>query len=121
MKNESSVRFAKFEKKKLTLSKFHEKYHRRPRGFEDSDLDERKDSKEYMKSYPSLPYGTECHLPIVAFDKLDGSNVRAEWTSKKVGLSLELEIVLLTRLIRFLDKFRKLLKQNLGKVCMKLY
>lgn len=83
MKNESSVKFAKFEKKKLTLSKFHEKYHRRPRGFEDSDLDERKDSKEYMKSYPSLPYGTECHLPIVAFDKLDGSNVRAEWTSKK--------------------------------------
>lgn len=36
-----------------------------------------------MKSYPSLPYGTECHLPIFAFDKLDGSNVRAEWTKKK--------------------------------------
>lgn len=65
------------------MSKNDGKYHRRPRGFEDSDLDERKDSKEYMKSYPSLPYASECHLPIVAFDKLDGSNVRAEWTSKK--------------------------------------
>ena len=36
-----------------------------------------------MKTYPSISYATECHLPIVAFDKLDGSNIRAEWTSKK--------------------------------------
>jgi hypothetical protein len=36
-----------------------------------------------MKSYPSIPYATECRVPIVAFDKLDGSNVRAEWSRKK--------------------------------------
>ncbi len=36
-----------------------------------------------MKTYPSIAYATECALPIVAFDKLDGSNIRAEWTRKK--------------------------------------
>lgn len=47
------------------------------------DLDEKREPENLVKSYPSLPYATECHLPIVAFDKLDGSNVRAEWTKKK--------------------------------------
>lgn len=36
-----------------------------------------------MKPYPSIEYASECRLPIVAFDKLDGSNVRAEWSSKQ--------------------------------------
>lgn len=36
-----------------------------------------------MKPYPSIEYAAECHLPIVAFDKLDGSNVRAEWSKKR--------------------------------------
>lgn len=60
-------------------------YYRRRDKREQYDLDER--SKEppenLVKTYPSLSYGTECHLPIYAFDKLDGSNIRAEWTSKK--------------------------------------
>jgi len=48
------------------------------------DLDERTDlSESIVKTYPSIAYATESHLPIVAFDKLDGSNIRAEWTSKK--------------------------------------
>lgn len=47
------------------------------------DLDEKREPENLVKSYPSLPYATECHLPIIAFDKLDGSNVRAEWTKKK--------------------------------------
>lgn len=47
------------------------------------DLDEKREPENLVKTYPSLSYGTECHLPIVAFDKLDGSNVRAEWTRKK--------------------------------------
>ncbi len=47
------------------------------------DLDEKRDPENIVKTYPSLSYGTECHLPIVAFDKLDGSNIRAEWTNKK--------------------------------------
>lgn len=49
----------------------------------DNELDERQEPENLVKTYPSLSYGTECHLPIVAFDKLDGSNIRAEWTSKK--------------------------------------
>lgn len=47
------------------------------------DLDERQNRDDIVKTYPSLPYGAECHLPIIAFDKLDGSNVRAEWSKKR--------------------------------------
>lgn len=39
-----------------------------------------------MKTYPSIPSvecATSCQLPIYAFDKLDGNNIRAEWTNKK--------------------------------------
>jgi hypothetical protein len=47
------------------------------------DLDERRDPESIVKTYPSISYATESHLDIYAFDKLDGSNIRAEWTSKK--------------------------------------
>jgi hypothetical protein len=59
-----------------------EHYKRRDKR-EQHDLDEKREPENLVKSYPSLPYATQCHLPIVAFDKLDGSNVRAEWTKKK--------------------------------------
>jgi len=36
-----------------------------------------------VKHYPSISYATECPVPIIAFDKLDGSNIRAEWSNKK--------------------------------------
>lgn len=49
----------------------------------DNELDERRDPESIVKTYPSIAYANESHLPIVAFDKLDGSNIRAEWTSKK--------------------------------------
>ncbi len=35
-----------------------------------------------MKAYPSIP-GDIVHKPIYAFDKLDGSNIRAEWSRKR--------------------------------------
>lgn len=47
------------------------------------DSDEKKEPEHLVKTYPSLSYGTECHLPVYAFDKLDGSNIRAEWSSKR--------------------------------------
>lgn len=50
---------------------------------EQHDLDERNPPENLVKSYPSFSYGTECDVPVFAFDKLDGSNVRAEWTKKK--------------------------------------
>lgn len=59
-----------------------EHYRRRDKR-EAYDLDEKREPENLVKSYPSLPYGTECDVPIVAFDKLDGSNVRAEWSKKK--------------------------------------
>lgn len=35
-----------------------------------------------MKSYPSIPTKIRADLPIHAFDKLDGSQIRAEWEPK---------------------------------------
>ncbi len=35
-----------------------------------------------MKQYPSIPRQAQ-NIPVYAFDKLDGSNIRAEWNKKK--------------------------------------
>ncbi len=35
-----------------------------------------------MKSYPSIPKEIRRDIHIYAFDKIDGSNIRAEWTRK---------------------------------------
>lgn len=35
-----------------------------------------------MKSYPSIPTKIRADVPIYAFDKLDGSQIRAEWSSR---------------------------------------
>lgn len=35
-----------------------------------------------MKTYPSIPKKVQ-NVPIYAFDKLDGSNIRAEWSKKR--------------------------------------
>lgn len=36
-----------------------------------------------MKSYPSISTDVDFSLPYYVFDKLDGSNVRAQWSPKK--------------------------------------
>ncbi len=36
-----------------------------------------------MKSYPSIPTKIVSDTPIYLFDKLDGSNIRAEWNKKR--------------------------------------
>lgn len=38
-----------------------------------------------MKHYPSINHGIERNVPIHAFDKLDGSNIRAEWSRKRAS------------------------------------
>ncbi|HEY0138706.1 MAG TPA: hypothetical protein VGB85_31695, partial [Nannocystis sp.] len=35
-----------------------------------------------MKPYPSISTKIRADVPIYAFDKLDGSQIRAEWTPK---------------------------------------
>lgn len=61
----------------------HREHYKRRDSRESYDLDEKKEPELLVKTYPSISYATECQLPIVAFDKLDGSNIRAEWTQKK--------------------------------------
>lgn len=39
-------------------------------------------SSKIMKQYPSINGGVRHGVPVYVFDKLDGSNVRAEWTRK---------------------------------------
>ena len=36
-----------------------------------------------MKMYPSIPAQINAGLNVIAFNKLDGSNIRAEWSPKK--------------------------------------
>ena len=36
-----------------------------------------------MKDYPSIPKDIRTDINIFAFDKLDGSNIRAEWSKQK--------------------------------------
>lgn len=36
-----------------------------------------------MKHYPSIPKEINSNIDIFAFDKLDGSNIRAEWSKKR--------------------------------------
>lgn len=36
-----------------------------------------------MKTYPSIPKDINSDINIYAFDKLDGSNIRAEWSRKR--------------------------------------
>ena len=37
-----------------------------------------------MKSYSSIEYfGEHWGIPIIAFDKMDGSNLRFEWSKKR--------------------------------------
>jgi len=36
-----------------------------------------------MKEYPSISAVIQMGLPIYAFDKIDGSNIRAEWSRKR--------------------------------------
>lgn len=35
-----------------------------------------------MKEYPSIPRTIVEGLPVIGFDKIDGSNIRAEWNAK---------------------------------------
>jgi len=37
-----------------------------------------------MKSYNTIPYyGDYWNIPVIGFDKLDGSNIRSEWSKKR--------------------------------------
>lgn len=36
-----------------------------------------------MKTYPTIPKKVQTSVDVYAFDKLDGSNIRAEWNSKR--------------------------------------
>ena len=36
-----------------------------------------------MKSYPTIDKSVQTSYPVYAFDKLDGSNIRAEWSPNK--------------------------------------
>lgn len=38
-----------------------------------------------MKQYPPMSHSVSWNVPVYAFDKLDGSNIRAEWSKKRAS------------------------------------
>jgi hypothetical protein len=58
-----------------------------------------------MKAYRSIDKRIIPNIFIYAFDKLDGSNIRVEWSRKKVSINLVLELDWLTTPTLFLVKY----------------
>lgn len=67
-----------------------------------------------MRQYPSIDRAIRKKLPIIAFDKLDGSNVRVEWTPKKGWVKFG-------RRHGLLDSSNPLLEQKVPKLILDKY
>lgn len=76
-----------------------------------------------MKFYPAITKEVRQDIPIYAFDKLDGSNIRAEWNSKrgfyKFGTRNQLTDEKTMPFGRAIPLLRDKYEQDLGKVFQK--
>jgi len=73
-----------------------------------------------MKAYPSIN-GKIVHRPIVAFDKLDGSNVRAEWSRKRGWYKFGKRNHLLDDADPFLQEAKGLIVERYGDSLPKIF
>jgi hypothetical protein len=67
-----------------------------------------------VKTYPSIPYGTTSDQIFYGFDKLDGSNIRAEWSKQKGFYKFGTRKHLLTTEDQFLCEAPDLIKARYG-------
>jgi len=81
-----------------------------------------------MKKYPSIPKRNAggrrpppADLSIVAFDKLDGSNIRAEWNPKTGFYKFGSRKVLLDAQAPHLGKAIELIKESYAEVLTKIF
>lgn len=74
-----------------------------------------------MKTYPSIPRRPFLGMPCIAFDKLDGSNVRAEWTRKRGFWKFGRRHGLLDHSNPVLLKAEKLIQDKYGDVLSAIF
>jgi hypothetical protein len=75
-----------------------------------------------MKSYPSIDHKINGEVDIYAFDKLDGSNIRAEWSLKRGLYKFGTRKRIIDITDRHLGKSVKLIKEleeSLHKICQR--
>lgn len=75
-----------------------------------------------MKTYPSISTKIQIGLPIYAFDKIDGSNIRVEWSIKKGFYKFGSRNKLLTEDQLIISKAKELIisqESMIEKVCKK--
>jgi hypothetical protein len=69
-----------------------------------------------MKSYPSIPHIIKNGISIYAFNKIDGSNIRAEWNSSKGFLKFGTRTRLLGEDQGILNKSKDLILETHDKI-----
>ena len=74
-----------------------------------------------MKSYPSVAHKMNQEVDIVAFDKLDGSNIRAEWSPKRGFYKFGTRKRMIDETDRHLGKAVLLIKEHYAKVLPKIF
>lgn len=76
-----------------------------------------------MKEYPSIPSSIDRDLSIYAFDKIDGSNIRAEWARKSGFYKFGSRTVLIDETHKFLGEAPSLIRskyeEGISKVFLK--
>jgi hypothetical protein len=73
-----------------------------------------------MKEYPSIPRQAQ-NLPVFAFDKLDGSNIRAEWNRKTGFSKFGSRTQLIDKTHQFLGEAPDLVMQRYGKALEEIF
>lgn len=74
-----------------------------------------------MKDYPSIPGKWRHDVPIHAFDKLDGSNIRAEWNPKKGWYKFGSRTQLLATNSGLLNEARDLVQTKYGEDLARIF
>src|ERR1700690_1542048 len=75
-----------------------------------------------MKSYPSISKDIRNDLYIYAFDKLDGSNIRAEWNPKKGFYKFGTRTQLIdsgSQFGKFINLIKNKYEKDLSLICQK--
>lgn len=65
-----------------------------------------------MKQYPSIAKEINTNVPVYIFDKLDGSNIRAEWNDKKGFYKFGSRKKLIDSQTKFLGEAIELINKN---------
>ena len=74
-----------------------------------------------MKSYPSIAHKMNQEVDIIAFDKLDGSNIRAEWSPKRGFYKFGTRKRIIDASDSHLGKAVDLINQKYAKVLPKIF